>query len=160
MMTTADMAMKMDPIYEPISQRFRDNPEQFADAFARAWFKLTHRDMGPTSRYLGPEVPAEELLWQDPSPRHHELIDDATSRPSRPRSSTPGCRSPSWFDRLGVGVDLPQQRQARWRQRGAHPPRPAEGLGSEQPGQLARCSSRAREEFSRSVGGKRSRWPT
>ncbi len=76
MMTTADMAMRMDPIYEPISRRFHANPEEFADAFARAWFKLTHRDMGPRSRYLGPEVPAEELIWQDPVPAtDHELID-------------------------------------------------------------------------------------
>ncbi len=67
-MTTADMAMRMDPIYEPISRHFHENPEEFADAFARAWFKLTHRDMGPISRYLGPEVPDEELIWQDPIP--------------------------------------------------------------------------------------------
>jgi catalase-peroxidase len=77
MMTTADMAMRMDPIYEPISRRFHENPEEFADAFARAWFKLTHRDMGPRSRYLGPEVPAEELIWQDPIPAvNHQLIDE------------------------------------------------------------------------------------
>jgi len=76
MMTTADMSMRMDPIYEPIARRFHENPEEFADAFARAWFKLTHRDMGPRSRYLGPEVPAEELIWQDPVPAvDHELID-------------------------------------------------------------------------------------
>ena len=76
-MTTADMAMRMDPIYEPISRRFHKNPEEFADAFARAWFKLTHRDMGPLSRYLGPEVPAEELIWQDPIPDvDHELINE------------------------------------------------------------------------------------
>jgi len=67
-MTTADMAMRMDPIYEPISRRFHKNPDEFADAFARAWYKLTHRDMGPVSRYLGPEVPKEELIWQDPVP--------------------------------------------------------------------------------------------
>ncbi len=78
MMTTADMAMRMDPIYEPISRRFHQNPDEFADAFARAWFKLTHRDMGPKSRYLGPEVPAEDLLWQDPIPPvDHDLIDAA-----------------------------------------------------------------------------------
>jgi catalase-peroxidase len=77
MMTTADMAMRMAPIYEPISRRFHENPEEFADAFARAWFKLTHRDMGPRSRYLGAEVPEEELLWQDPVPAvTHELIDE------------------------------------------------------------------------------------
>jgi catalase-peroxidase len=75
-MTTADMSMRMDPIYEPIARRFHENPEALADAFARAWFKLTHRDMGPRSRYLGPEVPAEELIWQDPVPAvDHELID-------------------------------------------------------------------------------------
>ena len=67
-MTTADMAMRMDPVYEQISRRFHANPDEFADAFARAWFKLTHRDMGPRSRYLGPEVPSEELIWQDPVP--------------------------------------------------------------------------------------------
>ena len=75
-MTTADMAMRMDPIYEPIARRFHENPEEFADAFARAWFKLTHRDMGPRARYLGPEVPEEELIWQDPIPAvTHDLID-------------------------------------------------------------------------------------
>ncbi|MFZ5759254.1 MAG: catalase/peroxidase HPI [Thermodesulfobacteriota bacterium] len=76
MMTTADLSLRMDPIYMPISKRFHENPEAFADAFARAWFKLTHRDMGPKSRYLGPEVPAEDLIWQDPVPAvDHELID-------------------------------------------------------------------------------------
>jgi catalase-peroxidase len=75
MMTTADLSLKFDPEYEKISRRFLDNPDEFADAFARAWFKLTHRDMGPRSRYLGPEVPAEELIWQDPVPAvDHELI--------------------------------------------------------------------------------------
>ncbi len=77
MMTTADMAMKMDPIYEPISRRFFENPDRFAEVFARAWFKLTHRDMGPRVRYLGKEVPTEELLWQDPIPAvNHDLIDE------------------------------------------------------------------------------------
>ncbi len=75
-MLTTDLALRMDPIYEPISRRFHENPDAFADAFARAWFKLTHRDMGPVSRYLGPEVPGEQLLWQDPVPAvDHELID-------------------------------------------------------------------------------------
>ena len=77
-MTTADMAMRMDPAYEKISRRFHANPDEFADAFARAWFKLTHRDMGPTSLYLGDEVPSEELIWQDPIPAvDHELVSDA-----------------------------------------------------------------------------------
>jgi catalase-peroxidase len=78
MMTTADMAMRMDPVYEPIARRFHKNPEEFADAFARAWFKLTHRDMGPRARYLGPEVPDEDLIWQDPIPAvDHELINES-----------------------------------------------------------------------------------
>ena len=76
-MLTTDLALRFDPIYEKISRRFLENPDQLTDAFARAWFKLTHRDMGPRSRYLGPEVPAEELIWQDPLPKvDYDLIDD------------------------------------------------------------------------------------
>jgi catalase-peroxidase len=76
MMTTADLSLKFDPIYEPIARHFLENPDEFQDAFARAWFKLTHRDMGPKTRYLGPEVPQEDLIWQDPIPAvDHELID-------------------------------------------------------------------------------------
>ena len=75
-MLTTDLSLRLDPVYEKISRRFMENPDQFADAFARAWFKLTHRDMGPRTRYLGPEVPAEELIWQDPIPAvDHELVD-------------------------------------------------------------------------------------
>jgi catalase-peroxidase len=77
-MLTTDLALRVDPVYEKISRRFYENPDQFADAFARAWFKLTHRDMGPRTRYLGPEVPTEELIWQDPIPAvDHELIGEA-----------------------------------------------------------------------------------
>ncbi len=77
-MLTTDLALRMDPIYEPISRRFLENVDELADAFARAWFKLLHRDMGPKSRYLGPEVPAEDLIWQDPVPAvNHDLVDDA-----------------------------------------------------------------------------------
>jgi catalase-peroxidase len=76
-MTDADMAMRYDPAYEKIARHFHNNPQEFAEAFARAWFKLTHRDMGPRSRYLGPEVPQEELIWQDPVPVvDHPLVDD------------------------------------------------------------------------------------
>ena len=79
MMTTADLSLRFDPIYEPISRHFHQNPEAFADAFSRAWFKLTHRDMGPRCLYLGPEVPQEELIWQDPIPAcNHPVVDDAT----------------------------------------------------------------------------------
>ena len=76
-MLTTDLSLRFDPAYEKISRRFYENPDQLADAFARAWFKLTHRDMGPRARYLGPEVPAEELIWQDPIPSvNHKLIDE------------------------------------------------------------------------------------
>ncbi len=81
MMTTADLSLRFDPVYEKIARRFHRNPQEFADAFARAWFKLTHRDLGPKSRYLGPEVPAEDLLWQDPVPAvDHPLVDAADVR--------------------------------------------------------------------------------
>lgn len=77
MMTTADLSLRMDPKFRIIAERYKDHPDEFRDAFARAWFKLTHRDMGPRSRYLGPEVPEEELIWQDPVPKvDHELIND------------------------------------------------------------------------------------
>src|SRR6516162_672378 len=76
-MLTTDLSLRFDPVYEKISRRFFENPDQFADAFARAWYKLTHRDMGPRARYLGPEVPAEELIWQDPVPAvDHKLVDE------------------------------------------------------------------------------------
>ena len=95
-MTTADMAMRMDPEYAKISRRFHQHPEEFADAFARAWFKLTHRDMGPRSRYLGPEVPAEELVWQDPVPAvDHELIDAADIAALKAKILASGLSIPS-----------------------------------------------------------------
>jgi catalase-peroxidase len=90
MMTTADLSLRFDPAYEKISHHFLAHPEAFADAYARAWFKLTHRDMGPKSRYLGPEVPAEDLIWQDPVPPvDHPLIDaaDAAALKARVRAS-------------------------------------------------------------------------
>ena len=80
-MLTTDLALRVDPVYEQISRRFLENPQEFADAFAKAWFKLTHRDMGPLARYLGPEVPSEVQLWQDPVPAvDHELVDDVRRR--------------------------------------------------------------------------------
>lgn len=83
-MLTTDLSLRFDPAYEKISRRFMEHPEEFADAFARAWFKLTHRDMGPRARYLGPEVPAEELIWQDPIPAvNHPLVDDKDVARSR-----------------------------------------------------------------------------
>src|SRR5690554_7834288 len=79
-MLTTDLSLRLDPIYEKISRRFWEHPLEFADAFARAWFKLTHRDMGPKSRYLGPEVPAEDLIWQDPIPAVDHEIGRASCR--------------------------------------------------------------------------------
>lgn len=91
MMTTADMSMRMDPAYEKISRRYHENPDEFADAFARAWFKLTHRDMGPKVRYLGPEVPEEDLIWQDPIPSvDHELINESDIADLKVRILTSG----------------------------------------------------------------------
>ena len=123
-MLTTDLALRFDPAYEKISRRFFEHPDQFADAFARAWFKLTHRDMGPIVRYLGPLVPKEILIWQDPIPAvNHPLIGEADDRGAEgqdPRLRPHGVAA--GFDRLGLGLDLPRLRQARRRQRRAHPP--------------------------------------
>ena len=96
-MLTTDLSLRFDPAYEKISRRFLENPDQFADAFARAWFKLTHRDMGPRARYLGPEVPAEELIWQDPIPAvDHALIDDADIAALKTRILATGLSVSQW----------------------------------------------------------------
>ncbi len=135
-MLTTDLSLRFDPAYEKISRRFYEHPDQFADAFARAWFKLTHRDMGPIVRYLGPLVPKETLIWQDPIPAvDHELIERQGHRRAEgedPRLRPVGVRA--GLDGLGVGVDVPRLRQARRRQRRAHPPRAAEGLGGQPAG--------------------------
>ena len=90
-MLTTDLALRFDPVYEKISRRFYENPDEFADAFARAWYKLTHRDMGPITRYLGPEVPQEELIWQDPIPAvNHALIDDSDIETLKNKIKTSG----------------------------------------------------------------------
>ena len=134
MMTTADMAMRSwIPIYGPISKRFHENPDEFADAFARAWFKLTHRDMGPRSRYLGEEAPEEELLWQDNVPAvDHDLVDDGDISGLKANilaSGLSGIRI--GFDGLGIGFDFPGVRYARRRQWRTYPSGAAEGLGSQ-----------------------------
>ena len=161
MMTTADLSLRFDPIYEPIARRYQQNPEEFADAFARAWFKLTHRDMGPRARYLGPEVPAEELIWQDPIPAvNHKLIDaqDIASLKAQDPGFRP-VRLGTGFDRLGVGVHVPRLRQARRRQRRPHSSGPAEGLGSQPacPTGEGAASPRGHPEGvqQRAVGGKK-----
>ena len=95
-MFTTDLALRLDPIYGPIAKRFHENPDQLAEAFAKAWYKLLHRDMGPVSRYLGPWVP-EPQLWQDPVPRSTTSWSPTRTSPrSSASSSTRGCRSPSW----------------------------------------------------------------
>ena len=166
-MLTTDLALRFDPAYEKISRRFHENPDQFADAFARAWFKLTHRDMGPRARYLGPEVPAEELIWQDPIPAvDHPLIDAqdiAALKAQDPRLGA--VRLGAGLDRLGVGVDLPRLRQARRRERRAHPPRAAEGLGGQPAGPAGEGARDARRRSRRSStarrpAARRSRSPT
>jgi catalase-peroxidase len=133
-MFTTDLALRIDPSYEKISRRFLENPEEFADAFAKAWFKLTHRDMGPIARYLGPLVPKEQLIWQDPFPRWI-MID--RRRILLPEGQDPRIRAfhlATGHDGLGVGGDVPRRRQARRGQRRAHSPCAAEGLGSQPAG--------------------------
>ena len=146
-MLTTDLSLRLDPAYEKISRRFYENPDQFADAFARAWFKLTHRDMGPIVRYLGPLVPKETLIWQDPIPAvDHPLIDDAGCR--GPEGEDPRLRpvgAGAGLDGVGVGLDLPRLRQARRRQRRAHSPRRRRRTGrSTSPRSSRRCSARSR----------------
>ncbi len=102
MMTTADLSLRFDPVYEPISRRFHRDPQAFADAFARAWFKLTHRDMGPRARYLGPDVPAEVLIWQDPVPPVNHALVDADDVAALKR------------DILATGLSVPQLVRAAW----------------------------------------------
>ena len=132
-MLTTDLSLRFDPVYEKISRRFYEHPDQLADAFARAWFKLTHRDMGPRARYLGPEVPKEELIWQDPIPAvNHKLIDAKDITALKKKILASGLTvSGAGLDRLGVSVHLPRLRQARRCERCPHPPRAAEGLGSQ-----------------------------
>ena len=158
-MLTSDLALRVDPAYDEDLAPVHDDPDAFADAFARAWFKLTHRDMGPIARYLGPEVPAEELIWQDPVPAvDHELIDDADAAALKEQILESGLTvSQLVVDHVGGGILLPRQRQARRRQRRPHPPRAAEGLGGQQPGPAADRARGARRHPGR-VQRRPHRW--
>ena len=145
-MLTTDLALRFDPIYEQISRRFAEDQDAFSDAFARAWFKLTHRDMGPIVRYLGPEVPSEELIWQDPLP----AVDARARlrrRHRRAQGADPRLRAvglAAGHDRVGGGLVVPRQRQARRRQRRQDPARAAERLGGQQPGRARGGAAGAR----------------
>ena len=111
-MLTTDLSLRVDPAYEKISRRFKDNPQEFADAFAKAWFKLTHRDMGPISRYLGPEVPKEPQIWQDPVPAvDHQLIDAKDIAALKSKILASGLSTvAAGLDGLGIGIVFPRHR--------------------------------------------------
>ena len=167
-MLTTDLALRIDPLYEPISRRFHEHPEELADAFAKAWFKLTHRDMGPRSRYLGPLVPPEPQLWQDPVPAvSHPLVGDAGRRGPQgedPRLRTVACRSSSPPPGPRPST-LPRHRQARRRQRRPHPPRAAERVGRQRaraagPGAGRRWRRSSRSSTAQAAAARRSRSPT
>ena len=132
-MLTTDLALKEDPEYRKISKRFHENPEEFELAFAKAWYKLTHRDMGPRARYLGADVPEEQMIWQDPVPAvDHPLVDanDATAAEGEdPRFGPQRARARAHG--LVVGRLVPRHGPPRRRQRRPHPPRSAEGLGGQ-----------------------------
>ncbi len=159
MMFTTDLALKVDPIYGPISKRFHENPKAFAEAFAKAWYKLTHRDMGPISRYLGPEVPAEQQIWQDPLPAvDHSPIDEQDVAALKRRILASGLTVPATGgDRVGVGVDLPRHRQARRRERRAHSSWRRRRIGpSTCPANWRRCCRRSKKcasDFNASLSG-------
>lgn len=160
-MTAADMAMRMDPIYEPIARRFHQDPEAFADAFARAWFKLTHRDMGPRSRYLGPEVPNEELLWQDPIPAvDHPLIDDPDATTLKIQVLASGLSVPELVSTAWASASTFRGSDKRGGANGARIRlAPQKDWEANQPAQLAKVLGKL-EGIQRAFqsGGKKSRW--
>jgi catalase-peroxidase len=142
-MTDADMAMKMDPAYRKISERFHKDPAYFSEVFARAWFKLTHRDMGPKARYIGPDVPKEDLIWQDPVPAGRTDYDVAPSRRASPPAA---CRSATWSPPPGTApapsaartcAAAPTAHASAWR--------PQKDWEGNEPARLARCSACSRD---------------
>ena len=145
-MLVTDVSLKVDPVYKEISKRFHENPDEFADAFARAWFKLTHRDMGPIQRYVGPWVPRRDADLAGPGARArgcgHRLHRDRGAEEADPRHRPD--RLPARQGGLGVGVDVPDRRQARRRQRCARASRPADRLGGQRPAGAAPHAVRPR----------------
>ena len=157
-MTAADMAMRMDPAYEKIARRFHQNPDEFADAFARAWFKLTHRDMGPISRYLGPEVPKEELIWQDPIPAvDHALIDDKDIAALKGKILAAGLSVPELVSTAWASASTFRGSDKRGGANGAHIRlAPQKDWAVNQPDQLAKvlkAMENIQAEFNKSAAG-------
>ena len=166
-MLTTDLALRFDPAYEKISRRFLKNPDQLADAFARAWFKLTHRDMGPRARYLGPEVPKEELIWQDPIPAvNHKLIDAPDIAALKSKILASGLSISELVSTAWASASTFRGSDKRGGANGAaHSSGAAEGLGSQSAGPTgARCSRRWKafrmRSTARSPAARRSRWLT
>ena len=166
MMLTTDVALRVDPVYEQISRRFLEHPDELADAFARAWFKLTHRDMGPLPRYLGPLVPQEVLLWQDPVPAVTTSWSTRATWPrSRAGSSPRACRCPSWSPRRGR-----RPRRSAAATSAAGPTAPASGSIRSGAGRsttptgwptVLRTLEAVQQEFNQAqAGASGSRWPT
>ncbi len=162
-MLTSDLALRFDPIYEPIARRFLANPEQLADAFARAWYKLIHRDMGPLSRYLGPEMPNEELLWQDPIPAvDHPLVNDSDVAVLKGKIAASGLTVSQLVSTAWAAASSFRGSDKRG---GANGGRlrlePQKSWQANQPEQLARVLAKLesiQNEFN--SGGKKISWPT
>ena len=165
-MLTTDLALRLDPAYEKISRRFLENPDQFADAFARAWFKLTHRDMGPRARYLGPEVPAEELIWQDPIPAvDHKLIDAQDIASLKSKILASGLSVSELVSTAWASASTFRGSDKRGGANGARIRlAPQKDWEVNQPAQLAKVLKTLegiQSEFNRrSLAARRSRWPT
>ena len=147
-MLTTDLSLRMDPIYEKISRRFYEHPDQFADAFARAWFKLTHRDMGPISSLSRPARPEGDPDLAGPDPRGRSPADrgEGYCRSEGENLGLGPVRLPAGVDGLGVGLDVPRLRQARRRERRAHSTCAAKGLGRQPAGSVGEGSAQARSD--------------